>query len=112
MCSVSHTVAIRIGCITSQIGGIIWHVYNGPPGPRFEVAQLRASEGDYHGCMDGPIIFTCPTTGQLVQHWLDRRDQALPNDHEMVVCPACVKIHFVNRQTGKLLGHKDQDVDS
>jgi hypothetical protein len=47
------------------------------------------------------------TKRALVQHWLDKRDQARPNDHEMVVCPACAKIHFVNRQTGKLLGHKD-----
>jgi hypothetical protein len=57
--------------------------------------------------MDGSIIFTCPTTSQRVQHWLDKRDEVRPNDHEMVICPACAKIHFVNRQTGKLLGHKD-----
>jgi hypothetical protein len=56
--------------------------------------------------MDGPITFNCPTTGDLVQHWLDKRDQAQPSDHEMVTCPACARIHFVNRQTGKLLGDK------
>jgi hypothetical protein len=56
--------------------------------------------------MDGPITFNCPTTGELVQHWLDKRDPSAASDHEMVICPACARIHFVNRQTGKLLGRK------
>jgi hypothetical protein len=41
--------------------------------------------------MDGPIT-NCPTTGELVQHWLDKRDQVRPSDHEMVICPACASV--------------------
>jgi hypothetical protein len=108
MCSGGRTVAIRAGHMIGQIGGIIWRVQYRPRSPRFEVAQLARLRGRYHVSMDGPIIFTCPTTGARVQHWLDKRDQVWPNDHEMVVCPACAKIHFINRQTGQPLGHKNQ----
>jgi len=29
------------------------------------------------------------------------------DQHEIVVCPSGTKVHFMNRQTGKLLGHKE-----
>jgi hypothetical protein len=59
--------------------------------------------------MDSRIVFTCPRTGQRVDHVFDKRDEMPPlvDQHEVVVCPSCVMVHFINRHTGKLLGHKD-----
>jgi hypothetical protein len=44
-----------------------------------------------------------------VQIWLAKdpsTDQA--NDYESVTCPACLRIHFINKITGKLLGEKEK----
>jgi hypothetical protein len=44
-----------------------------------------------------------------VQIWLAKdpsTDQA--NDYESVTCPACLRIHFINKTTGKLLGEKEK----
>jgi hypothetical protein len=54
------------------------------------------------------IIFSCPATALLVQRWLDddEEDGWPENKYEAISCPACVKLHFLNRKTGKLLGHE------
>ena len=54
------------------------------------------------GGMD--MIFICPRTGMKVQH--RQEASAADNDYEVVTCPACARLHFVNRKTGKLLGHE------
>jgi hypothetical protein len=46
------------------------------------------------------LIFTCPVTGENVQHRLECEHD---NGYEAVPCFACSRIHFMNRQTGKLL---------
>jgi hypothetical protein len=54
------------------------------------------------------FIFRCPATGLNVQHAVDD-DQDVPNNEfEAITCPACARLHFVNRKTGRLLGHEDQ----
>jgi hypothetical protein len=55
------------------------------------------------------ILFRCPYTALNVQYSLS--DDASQRDdestYEAVTCPACSRLHFVNRSTGKLLGdHK------
>jgi hypothetical protein len=54
------------------------------------------------------IIFKCSYTGMNVQHWLE--DGPDKNDSEgayqLVDCPACTRIHFIDRNTGKSLGDK------
>jgi len=55
------------------------------------------------------IVFTCPATDLNVQHWLDEDEKEPPPDEDMyeaISCPACTKLHFVNRKTGQLLGHE------
>ncbi len=50
------------------------------------------------------FIFKCPATSINVQHWQDD-DEDVPEDkYEGVACPACLRLHFLNRKTGKLLG--------
>lgn len=51
------------------------------------------------------ILFRCPYTGLNVQHELDdapERDEK--SYYDAVTCPACARLHFVNRSTGKTLG--------
>ena len=53
----------------------------------------------------GKLLFTCRVTGIRVQHWLDDDDPTRPGDYyQSIVCPACARLHFVNRKTGRLLG--------
>ena len=44
-----------------------------------------------------------------VQHWLaegiDPDDP--PCTYETVLCRACTKLHFIHKETGKLLGHEN-----
>ncbi|WMT71316.1 hypothetical protein NL528_24805 [Bradyrhizobium sp. Ash2021] len=56
------------------------------------------------------VIFRCPQTALKVQHWL--ADEPLQPDekrctYEGVTCPACTRVHFIDRSTGKLLGQKE-----
>jgi hypothetical protein len=50
------------------------------------------------------FVFTCPATSMNVQHFLENDQDAPDNEYEGISCPACAKLHFVNRKTGKLLG--------
>lgn len=53
------------------------------------------------------IIFKCPQLGTNVQHWLPDappEDQPNSNSYVSVACLACTRLHFIHRETGKLLG--------
>jgi hypothetical protein len=50
-----------------------------------------------------PFIFRCPITDQNVQFRLEA-DDARETEFEGVTCPACTRLHVINRKTGKLLG--------
>jgi hypothetical protein len=44
-----------------------------------------------------------------VQHWRDDDDQDAPeNLYEAISCPACTRLHFINRKTGKALGQVEK----
>jgi hypothetical protein len=47
------------------------------------------------------VIFICPLTDLSVQHWLDEDEDVPETEHEVIVCPACAKVHLINRKTGK-----------
>jgi hypothetical protein len=57
----------------------------------------------YRLMVSEPFIFKCPITDQNVQFRLEAAD-ARETEFEGVTCPACTRLHFVNRKTGKLLG--------
>lgn len=43
-----------------------------------------------------------------VQHWLEEPKHADPTSaYETVMCKACTRLHFINRETRKLLGEKE-----
>jgi len=50
------------------------------------------------------IVFQCPETRMMVQRQLSDDPRRDATEYEVVDCPACTKIHFVNRVSGKLLG--------
>jgi hypothetical protein len=56
-----------------------------------------------HCRMSTPFMFRCPITNQRVQGWLEDED-AQATEFEGITCPACTRLHFVNRKTGELLG--------
>jgi predicted RNA-binding Zn-ribbon protein involved in translation (DUF1610 family) len=53
----------------------------------------------------GSVVYRCPTTGQNVQAWFA---DDTPADNELTYvslrCPACARVHLVNRPTGRMLG--------
>jgi hypothetical protein len=51
-----------------------------------------------------PFIFKCPATSQNIQSWLDDDEDSPDDKYEPMICPACARLHFLNRKTGKLLG--------
>ena len=50
------------------------------------------------------IIFRCPQTGMDVQTLLDKQEKDEARIYELVICPACTRLHFINKSTGKALG--------
>jgi len=63
------------------------------------------------------ILFKCPRLGANVQHWLPATspedeagsnsagsNSAGSNSYVSVVCLACTRLHFIHKETGKLLG--------
>jgi hypothetical protein len=59
------------------------------------------------GVCDGPFRFHLPATSMNVQHLSEDDQDAPDNEYEGIACPACAKVHFVNRKTGKLLGQDE-----
>ena len=56
------------------------------------------------------LLFACPVTHMSVQHWLDDDDLSPPGErYQSIVCPACARLHFINRKTGRVLGQKEAD---
>jgi hypothetical protein len=55
----------------------------------------------------GSVLFTCPATSMKVQHWLEGNGDVSETEYEVFTCPACARLHFINRKTGKLLGQRE-----
>jgi hypothetical protein len=56
---------------------------------------------------DGPrltqeLVFTCPSSGQTIQHMAKEGDDHPESEHHVVICAACTRLHFINRKTKKL----------
>jgi hypothetical protein len=55
------------------------------------------------------LIFRCTQTSMNVQVWLpDGAPADRLDSYEAVTCPACSRLHLVNKTTGKMLGDKDK----
>jgi hypothetical protein len=49
------------------------------------------------------IVFHCPNANLNVQHLLDDHSRRSDEIYESILCSACIRLHFVNKETGKLL---------
>jgi hypothetical protein len=55
------------------------------------------------------LVFRCTRTGSNVQVWLPKAPTPDRDDsYEAVTCPACARVHLVNKMTGKTLGEKEK----
>jgi hypothetical protein len=55
------------------------------------------------------ILYHCPATGLRAQAvFTDEEPEEEGEIYEGVLCPACARIHLVNRATGKVLGDVDR----
>jgi len=56
------------------------------------------------------LIFKCPSSGLNVQCRIepagDNEGDDDRDDFEEIECPACGSSHFINRQSGKVLGER------
>ena len=50
------------------------------------------------------IVFRCPQTGMNVQPLLHKQGNDEARTYEAVTCPACTRLHFIDKSTGKALG--------
>jgi hypothetical protein len=51
------------------------------------------------------FIIRCPRTASTVDVWVPQgTSDTKPDEYEAVTCPACIRLHFVHKITGKLLG--------
>jgi hypothetical protein len=53
------------------------------------------------------FIFRYPATSLNVQHQTDDDPDISENEYVGIMCPACTKMHLLNRKTRKLLGQDD-----
>jgi hypothetical protein len=55
------------------------------------------------------LIFRCTRTALNVQVWLpDEAPTDRADSYEAVTCPACTRLHLVNKTTGKMLSDKEK----
>ena len=56
------------------------------------------------------LVFRCPQSHTNVQVGLPEFAQPGGADsYEAVTCPACARVHLINRKTGKMLGDRMLD---
>jgi hypothetical protein len=77
---------------------------------RFEAGQSDLAIPRHHTKMS-KLIFRCVRTGMSVQVWLPETaptDSDNANSYEAVTCPACARMHLVNKTTGRTLSDTEK----
>jgi hypothetical protein len=99
-------VGRRLPCQGSRAKQL--RAFSGPPRP--PTTQTYGGDPSHKFCifptMGRHILFKCPRLGTNVQHWLPETppDEPGSNAYASVVCLACTRLHFIHKETGKLLG--------
>jgi hypothetical protein len=57
---------------------------------------------------DGSFPFHLPSNIDEGPAMAGRRWGVPENQYEQITCPACTRLHFLNRKTGKLLGQDEE----
>jgi hypothetical protein len=54
------------------------------------------------------LIFVCSVTDLSVKHQTDDDPKIISDaKYEVIICPACTRLHFINRRTGKPFANKE-----
>ena len=73
-----------------------------------ETGQFAWGPPGQYGGMEN-LIFRCAPTGLNVQVGLpDEPPSDRTDSYEAVACPACGRVHLINKATGKMLGDKER----
>jgi hypothetical protein len=62
--------------------------------------------------MNRQIVFKCRQTGMHVQYQLAATPAESTCTHVSVQCPACTRLHLINRSTGQTLGEHPRRTDA
>jgi len=56
------------------------------------------------------LLFQCPATDQNVEVWYEIDDETTQSGEsiETVICDACGNVHFVDAQSGRIVGTKSK----
>jgi len=54
------------------------------------------------------LLFTCPHAKIRVQHWLPDDEEVSKEEYEGVICQACTRVHFIDRN-GEVMGAQNRD---
>jgi hypothetical protein len=57
------------------------------------------------------FVFRCPHTGRDVQPWSESDFKTSPT-YEPVTCLACLSVHLVDPETGRVLGGDNDEKES
>jgi len=58
------------------------------------------------------FVYRCPNMGKLVQGWTAEDPyESEADEYQPVRCIACMRVHMVNPNTGKVLGADDASSD-
>ena len=55
-----------------------------------------------------PFLYRCPNTGRQVQGFVADDPTEDSDEYQSVTCLACAQTHFVNPNTGNVLGEDDE----
>ena len=69
------------------------------------LVKLDPDQIGYSACM-GAFLFCCPNTGRTVQGWTAEEVSPDSDQYEAITCTACLAVHLVNPNAGKLIGQE------
>jgi hypothetical protein len=55
-----------------------------------------------------PFLYRCPNNGNLVQGFVAEEMSGNASSFEAVTCLICLRVHYVNPATDKVLGEESQ----
>ena len=71
--------------------------------------QVNALRDGRINMRNAKLNFRCARTGLNLQVWLpDEAPVAQADSYEVVTCPACARVHLVNKATGRTLADKEK----
>ena len=90
--------ALEVTGVTHELGGL----------DRTHGSDLAALSWPLGSRMTLPFLYRCPNTGRMVQGLIAEEVETDSDTFESVECLACTRLHFVNPNTGRVLGEAEE----